>query len=222
MKPIFQIILITIILAHNALQSQTPGVVFPTPETNQLNSDFSIGWRFQVNTNIAITSLGVYDENSDGLNSSHPVGLYNDAGILLASVTVPSGTAGTLVNNFRYANLGSTLYLTSGQIYRVAALHLIAGGDNYSGCFSPCGDSYPPEISYLGNRFTGSPVLVFPTGNQANIVAGIHGGNFLFSLTVVPTLGQWGLIILGLLIISISSIFFVQRRNALAIANSSK
>src|ERR1035438_4548702 len=55
------------------------------------------GWIFSVNTPITVTSLGVYDQNSDGLSISHDVGIYRQSDqVLLGSATVPSGTVGTL------------------------------------------------------------------------------------------------------------------------------
>ncbi|NOT37521.1 MAG: DUF4082 domain-containing protein [Saprospiraceae bacterium] len=218
MKKIY-LVFIFLYLTLSSSEAQVPGLDV-TPDIEFSNGNWSLGWRFQVNTTSVITSLGVFDDNGgNGLNAAMPVGLYTDAGVLLASATVPAGTGATLINNFRYVSI-APVAVTAGSIYRIAALHINATGDLYGYCGGACPTTTAPQVTYLDDRFTSSSTLVFPTNNSGRI--GYFGGNFLIGQTVVPTLGQWGLIILGLLIISISSIIIVQRRNALAMNNTSK
>ena len=58
-----------------------------------VNNSFTIGWAVEVQTPVRVTALGVWDEGSDGLEVDTPVGLWTAAGALLASTTVPSGSA---------------------------------------------------------------------------------------------------------------------------------
>ena len=54
---------------------------------------------------MAITQLGVFDNGGDGLVNSHQVGLWGVDGTvptLLASVTIPAGTAAPLIGGYRY------------------------------------------------------------------------------------------------------------------------
>jgi hypothetical protein len=51
------------------------------------------------------------------------VGLWDDGGTLLGNVTVPSGTTAPLVNDFRYANLGSSVNLTANSFYRIGVFY---------------------------------------------------------------------------------------------------
>ena len=58
--------------------------------------DVTLGWEFTVTQPVGITGLGYYDYNSDGLVSSHEVGIFNLSGTLLVSASIPSGTVGEL------------------------------------------------------------------------------------------------------------------------------
>src|SRR2546422_9554426 len=54
--------------------------------------------------------LGYYDQNGDGLANSHLVTLWdNSTQSIIASATVPAGTAAPLVNGYRWAPLSSTV-----------------------------------------------------------------------------------------------------------------
>ena len=74
------------------------------------------GWQFadaNFNEYMAITALGVYDYNGDGLANAHAVGLWSNDGTLLASTTVPAGTAAPLIDGYRYSSITPVLYSTS-------------------------------------------------------------------------------------------------------------
>jgi hypothetical protein len=55
------------------------------------------GWQFSVSAPIVVDGLGIFDVNPAGLAASHPVGLWDSNGTLLAQVTV--GNASTLVSS---------------------------------------------------------------------------------------------------------------------------
>jgi len=66
--------------------------------------------------------LGYYDQNGDGLASSHVVTLWdNSTQGILASATVPAGTAAPLINGYRWVQLSSTVGLNYGSYYVIAA-----------------------------------------------------------------------------------------------------
>lgn len=73
-------------------------------------------------TSELVTALGVWDEGGDGLGSSHAVGLWDENKNLLASATVPSGTAGTLDNGFRYTPIAGVV-LDPGKTYVLGAFY---------------------------------------------------------------------------------------------------
>jgi hypothetical protein len=81
----------------------------------------TVGTEFTVKSSFTVYQLGVFDTGSDGLAQAHPVGIYNTAGVLLATVTVPSGTAASLDSGFRWASLTTPLTLNAGTTYILGA-----------------------------------------------------------------------------------------------------
>ncbi|HEY1377403.1 MAG TPA: DUF4082 domain-containing protein [Gemmataceae bacterium] len=80
------------------------------------------GYGFTVGSSpLVVTRLGLWDQGGNGLTESHEVGLWTAGGTLLGSVTVPAGTGGTLIGQFRYADLGPSLVLSAGQTYVLGA-----------------------------------------------------------------------------------------------------
>lgn len=85
--------------------------------------DQTVGSRFTVGpADLTVTALGEWDWHADGLPSPLLVGLWDvGTGELLASVTVPAGTAGDLRNtDFRFVDLAAPLVLQSGRTYILA------------------------------------------------------------------------------------------------------
>ncbi len=202
----------TIILCFSAYffsieysHSQNPGVTV-TSTQYALDNDYTIGWRFSTNSTLIINSLGMFDEGADGLNGAHQVGLWSDAGVLLASATIPAGVAGTLVGVHRYVNIAPVV-LPPGT-YRLAGLVNVNVGDPYPYNSTA---TFHPNVTWISGTWTPSSTLVFPI-NLGNTGVAYFTANFLEEPTVTPTLGQWGLIILGLLILSISSIIVWRQK----------
>lgn len=66
--------------------------------------------------------LGYYDANGDGLANSHVVSLWdNNTQSIIASATVPAGTAAPLINGYRWVQLPSTITLNYGSYYVIGA-----------------------------------------------------------------------------------------------------
>ncbi|NOT38726.1 MAG: DUF4082 domain-containing protein [Saprospiraceae bacterium] len=212
MKNLLKIIfsLSFIIWSIGNVSSQTPGINLTTIGAINLNSDWSIGWRFSTNVALSISALGVFDEGSDGLSSSHPVGIYSDAGVLLATGTVPAGTGGTLNGAFRYVSIAPVI-LQPGT-YRVVALHLLTGGDTYA--FNSTG-TFHPNVTWISGAYSNSATLVFPTTLLGSGTSWF-GGNFIAGpLEGVPTLGEWGLITFSMLLLSVCMVYMLGFRLSL-------
>lgn len=79
------------------------------------------GWEFQTTAAVTVAALGVWDYQDDGMDFATPVGLYDSSCTLLASATIPAGTAAVLRNGYRYVGI-TPLLLSSGQTFRVAAV----------------------------------------------------------------------------------------------------
>ncbi|MDX1684026.1 MAG: DUF4082 domain-containing protein, partial [Saprospiraceae bacterium] len=174
MKKIFTFLIL--ILGFLNLQAQDPGVENLTGCGGFLNNDWSLGWAFTPTEDIEVTALGVYDFSNNGLNSDHPVGLYDGATqALLASTTVPAGTGATLISGFRYVDLASPVVLTAGNTYVVAAVHLLTGGDLYG---SFCNSGTFNYVNYISDRFIQSSTLQYPPNVEGSALS-LFGGNFL-------------------------------------------
>lgn len=99
---------------------------------HETSYSMTVGMELTPTADISVTSLGVFDGGVDGagLQTDHDVGLWDDSGTLLASVTVTNSD--TLTNDFRYAAI-SPVILTAGQKYYLGAYYPnLSGGDKDS------------------------------------------------------------------------------------------
>jgi hypothetical protein len=118
-------------LAHSraAFAQTTPGSILYTPNINlavgaQNTFAGTVGGIFLTTYSFypQVNWLGYYDENGDGLANSHLVTLWdNSTQTILASATVPAGTAAPLVNGYRWVQLPSTVTLNYGSYYVIGA-----------------------------------------------------------------------------------------------------
>lgn len=167
-------------------QGQTPGVEFAAPGSsfNGDNGPWTLGWEFRVNSPINVTHLGYYDHDGNGLGQSHDVGLWDINGNLLASLTVPAGTAAPLTGHFRYVQLGTPVALVANQSYRIGGVSGgQGGGDFYT--FNTTGFTVIPEITFTGDRWIGGNVLTFPT-QTSGVANGFFGANFMHGEIPAP------------------------------------
>src|SRR5215831_13602492 len=145
-----------------------------------------------VNSPITVTGLGVFDDNGDGLNVSHDVGLWDSSGNLLASTTVPAGTVAPLLGGLYRMSTISGFALIVGDVYYVGSVN---GIDNDGWLQDPTTLIAAPQITYLSRQFEfSSGGLVFPdlAGSGST---GYFGGNFEFGTSSVPEPGS--LLMLG-------------------------
>lgn len=107
----------------------TPGSTLYSPNVNlsagaQNNFVGTVGGIFLTTYSFypQVNWLGYYDQNGDGLANSHVVSLWdNSTQSIIASVTVPAGTAAPLIGGYRWAQLPSTVTLNYGSYYVVGA-----------------------------------------------------------------------------------------------------
>lgn len=186
MKISLRFVLLAVMIASASfLYAGTLGVTTSNTGSFGLNTGtWTLGYSFQVNSPITVTGLGVFDANSDGLNVSHAVGLWDSVGNLLASTTVPAGTVAPLNSFYRMETI-SGVSLTAGNIYYVGSVN---GIDNDGWLQDPTTLIAAPEITYLSRRFEfSSGGLVFPDLAGSG-TTGYFGGNFEFGTsTPEPT-----------------------------------
>jgi hypothetical protein len=179
-----------LIPAHDAWCEVAVEVSFGAPDNIFPNMNTTHGWQFNVTTAIEVTHLGLYDRFQDGFTLAHPVGLWNEAGTLLAQETLGPGSNDVLLDNFRYASIGGVtagddaIVLTPGVTYTVGFFtDLFVQSDGmvvFDGFHT-----INPVIDYVGfgvSDFTNG--LEMPTGPSP----GSHrwGPNLLFTIVPAP------------------------------------
>jgi hypothetical protein len=171
-----------------------------TSPGNITGGPFIAGYEFTVGSNnITVDQLGYYDQDKDGLVSSHDVGIFDvNTQNLLASTSV--NTTHTLDGFFRYSALSTPLTLQAGQTYRIAGTN---GSDLIT--LNTIGFTVNPAIQYNGGLPTGgSPFgpLSYPNQSVSSVNNGFFGPNFSIASTsaAVPFEFQpsMGLLLIGL------------------------
>lgn len=121
----FAAVLVTIAIGVGAARADAaPILTFNEASgTSGANQDQSVGWQFNVLAPILVTGLSWFDEDHDGLAVAHTVGIWNPAGVLLASAVVPAGLGAPLDIQWRTVGI-APLLLLPGTGY-------IVGGENF-------------------------------------------------------------------------------------------
>ena len=168
-------------LAASAQAAPVSALTFTAASTNSTTTTTTRGYAFNVTSaGLVATHLSFWDEGGDGLGQSHDVGLWNPAGILIASATVPSGTAATLLDGFRFVDIADVA-LPVGNGYVVGALFLDGSPDRQALSLSGLGTA--SGITYVQGRFINGPVtLTLPT---TSLSLGLPGGSLLVDLQAI-------------------------------------
>jgi hypothetical protein len=120
----------------------------------QTLKDFSLGLDFEVahEHGISIWQLGVWDDNGNGLSSSHSVFLYDLAnpGTPLAQINTLPGT-GVLIDGYRYFDLENAISLAPDTQFSVV-VYYPAGNMDSNGNSGPT----PPSLREPTPIFNGS------------------------------------------------------------------
>lgn len=115
----------TSLVVMHAQASPVAAVVITTigNSSSSAYTSFTLGYRFEALAATSVVSLGVWDYQGNGLAQAHAVGLWDSVGSLLASVSVAAGTADLLDSGYRWVDLSSSIRLSAGQAYTVAAYY---------------------------------------------------------------------------------------------------
>lgn len=188
------------------LLADVPAVSFTGVTTNYTDGSWSLGFEFSTNTAVNVTALGFYDaaqtDGSVGLGTCSgcgEVGIYNSTGTLL--VSGQATTSGTLVGDFYYVPVATTL-LAAGQDY-----YAVAETGNADYTYFTTGFGVDPNINFIQDAFVSSTTLAFPTSSDGYTAAdggAWFGANFEesgSSSTTVPEPGSLSLLGSGLLAI---------------------
>jgi hypothetical protein len=158
-----------------------------TMAKNPSQSDYSwvnesVGNSFTVNQNIWVQSLGIWDENSDGLVNAYNVSLFDDNQLLLSGASVFSGTSSRLEDGSRWTYLSEAIMLTVGKTYTLATYR-----PNFSDLFQwvILGNvDISSEINLLSDQYVSGSnggLAKFPSRGESR--SGIFGVNMQYSTT---------------------------------------
>ena len=102
----------------------------PGSGTCGTNQGQSIGWQFDVTTEVTVTCMSWFDDGQDGLDIAHEVGIFAPGGGLIAAthVTIPAGTGATLDGDWRVVSIPAT-------VLPVGAGYIVGG---YNGSHFEC------------------------------------------------------------------------------------
>lgn len=161
---------------------------------------FTLGFQFRVESDITVTALGAFDYLGDGFVTPHIIGIWTLAGgAPIATATVPFGTVGSLVGQFRYVDIPG-ISLSANTEYIIGASEYYGStSDLYAGAVPVPAFSTPSAVTFLGQRGAGeAPGLVFPTVHFDAFSPATFGASFQFVSIPEPStwvLLDWGLVV---------------------------
>lgn len=163
-------------------------------------SNFVVGFSFQPNQAISVTSLGAYDADRNGLAAPADVGLYSNAGALLARVQIT--TSDVLDGFFRFEAIAPVL-LAANVTYVLGSYSTDPRGF-VNGDYGGLVYTVDPAITVLRNRdLANVSALAFPSREPPTRNPGSFGPNLQFTPVAVPepaSLALFGAGLLGLLV----------------------
>jgi Domain of unknown function (DUF4082) len=179
-------------------------------------TDQTIGYTFTPTSNIVVSALGVWEQNTGvNLTQTHQVGLWTAGGALLASGTVPLNS--TVTGSWRYVSI-TPVTLTAGQTYVAGSEILSPFTDTYSRVDLPGGTVTTNALITLGVSATNASAggFSFPNATSATVAARL-GPNLLVAAapptpppTSVPD-SPWTLGLIGTGLALVGSFFLGMR-----------
>jgi hypothetical protein len=168
----------------------------PTTGNTGFNNDQSVGWQFDVLSPLTVTNLLWFDQDLDGLNTAHTVGIWDGAGTLLGSATIPSGTGATLDGIWRSVAV-TPFNLAVGSGYIVGGTNLSNSTDRLAANVSQIVDARISFVDATFSNLTAPNVLVRPT-SFSTATTGFYGPSFAVNdVNGVPepsTIAIWSLL----------------------------
>jgi hypothetical protein len=212
MQGFMRFIYLGLILCWGTWGNRADSVIAPSSGRVGFASNLTLGFSFGVGPRpVWVTSLGIFDYSSDGLEEAHSIGLWDLSGGLLASVSIAAGTSDALDGGFRYIDLSSTITLNAGQTYVLGAT--FGSGKDLAAVAAPPdipAAGYSPLVVGGDVRRHSGPEFSFP--ELATSLGAIMGPNA--RIAVVPEPSTTVLAIAGLVLplsLKLRSFFFGRR-----------
>ncbi len=160
------------LLSGHTFGQSTPALIDWTGEVAVQTVTGTLGWVFTTNEPIIVTHLGVFDGGGDGLNESHAIGLWRVVDTELVTTTVPSGTAATLEDDYRYVPISGVI-LDAGQTFVIGA--------HFTG--------FQEEIRHPTTSYATDPAITWVEGRNT----GFAGGALTVPTIVNPAPGTFAM-----------------------------
>jgi hypothetical protein len=207
--PVMKKITLIFALLFSALTARgnTVALDFTGADSGALLAGITYGWAFTLSGAVLVTDLGLWDENSDGLQYEHTITIWDNTTMAVMAQATVSNLGTTLVDGFRYVSLASSVLLLAGEytiggynpppdfsaelLRQNAATITTASGVTYNGSRSVGGDFFPAgdifqghPNSYFGPNFQFTPVRSVPDAGStlmllASSAVAIFGLNLL-------------------------------------------
>ena len=170
--------------------------------------DGTVGWEFNVSTDVLVTQLSVLDVrknfsagsvDGDGLINDHQVGIWSltNPTTPLVTGTIAGGTAAPMTtDNFRFVSVAPTLLPAGDYVIGSHAVNSIfSTSDGTVKTTNNATFTFAPEITWNNFRGTGPDVgFIFPDLFIITSEQGRFGPNFSYTVVPEPT----SLVLLGL------------------------
>ncbi len=180
-----------LVLSAAQVQAGEKFIAYPTPAGtlgNQPDFPGALGLDFDVNTDILVHRLGVFDHASDGLMTPITARLYERSSLAeVAMMDFTPGDSGELIGGARFKPLPAPLALAAGTQWTIVAEGY--GATELNGnVFSP-----PPtwstdggtcdSVSFVGSGRWGLPAGAYPANADGGPPHRYAGPNFEFEIT---------------------------------------
>jgi hypothetical protein len=183
------------VAANDLITDPGPGTARTSP------GDMTFGYSFRAGDDsnmLVITALGIWDQGGDGLANSHNVGLWFSTGPssmpIIASVTIPAGTAAPLSGEFRYVSLAQPLYIQG--IFVIGASYVANDADLYRANFDPQAATFGAGAQG-GIAFESGAGTGFAYPNLYDGIGQYVGPSAQFTIQAVPEPSVWTMIGVG-------------------------
>ncbi|HKZ06669.1 MAG TPA: PEP-CTERM sorting domain-containing protein [Methylomirabilota bacterium] len=174
---------------------------------------FTIGWGVDVIAPVRVTALGIWDEGSNGLLVSHAVGLWTGAGTLLASTTIPAGSAADIAVPSVQGD-GRWLFEDIADLILPVG-HYVLGSTSAGDDFRANQDGVildPSLANFDPAQFAVGAALQFPDQDaQAQLGLSLFGPNLLLEQVTAPAPLPASLALIGLGLLGLGARRAVRR-----------
>jgi len=146
-----------------------------------INGNQTVGWQFDVNTQIIVTHLSWYDHGQDGIDE-HEVGLWDTGGNLLVSAVLGSGTSEALDGIWRTVDVADTI-LTVGSGYIVGGYNGATSTDVLKANVS---QTVASEITFVDATFSNFGATLDRPTIFSVASSGFYGPSFQYQAVPEP------------------------------------